>query len=153
MLILENKIPPLFVALVFCILMWWISSLSAPIELSFIFRIVLSSVIIMTGLFFCAAGIICFKRANTTVNPLQPEAASSLVSSGIYRFSRNPMYVGFALFLVSFSIYLSSPHSILGVAGFILYMNKFQIEPEERALEEIFGSAFSHYKSNVRRWL
>ena len=153
MRVLENKIPPPLVALIFAIIMWWLSSFSTAGNLNPVTRLVLSSLIVVVAIFFCLSGIISFRRAKTTVNPLKPETASSLVNSGIYRISRNPMYVGLALFLVSLSVYLSSPLSILGVIGFILYINEYQIKPEERALMDIFGAEFSIYKSKVRRWL
>ena len=107
----------------------------------------------LVGAFFCLAGVVSFRRAKTTVNPLKPEQASSLVTSGIYRWSRNPMYVGFALFLVAWAAWLASPWTLLGVAGFVLYMNRFQIGPEERALASLFGIDFNHYCASVRRWL
>ena len=107
----------------------------------------------MVGLFFCVAGAISFRRAKTTVNPLKPHTASALVDSGIYKISRNPMYVGFALMLVAWQIYLSAPLSLLGVLLFISYMTRFQIEPEEKALAKLFGSDFDLYKTRVRRWL
>ena len=150
---LENRIPPPLVALMFSFIMWWLSAFSVASDYSDIVRVSLVSLIVMVGAFFCLSGVVSFRRARTTVNPLQPEKASSLVCSGIYRFSRNPMYVGFALFLVSLAIYLSSPLSMLGVMGFILYMNEYQIKPEERVLTEIFGSEFVSYTSAVRRWL
>lgn len=153
MSVLENKIPPPVVALVFALAMWWISSISPIIDISFILRIVTSMVILTAGLFFCIAGVVSFRHAKTTVNPLKPHAASSLVVSGVYRISRNPMYVGFALFLISLAVFLSSPFSIIGVIVFVLYMNKFQIKPEEKALRKIFSTDFTVYILKIRRWL
>lgn len=151
--VLENKIPPPIVALVFALIMWLISLVSPVMDMSFMMIVIASVVIFTVGLFFCLAGLISFRCAKTTVNPLKPETASSLVRSGVYRISRNPMYVGLALFLLSISIYLSSPFSIMGVIGFIFYMNKFQIKPEEKALEKIFSIEFVAYRQRVHRWL
>jgi len=153
MSVLENKIPPPIVVLICSLSMWLISLISPLIETGFFVRVILSLAIFTVGSFFCIAGVVSFRKAKTTVNPLKPETASSLVSSGVYRISRNPMYVGLSLFLVSLSTYLSSPLSIIGVVAFIFYMNRFQIEPEERALKEIFGTDFLNYMSQVRRWL
>lgn len=153
MSVLENKIPPPIVVLICSLSMWLISLISPLIETDFFVRVILSLAIFTVGSFFCIAGVVSFRKAKTTVNPLKPETASSLVSSGVYRISRNPMYVGLSLFLVSLSTYLSSPLSIIGVVAFIFYMNRFQIEPEERALKEIFGTDFLNYMSQVRRWL
>ena len=153
MSVLENKIPPPIVVLICSLSMWLISLISPLIETGFFVRVILSLAIFTVGSFFCIAGVVSFRKAKTTVNPLKPETASSLVSSGVYRISRNPMYVGLSLFLVSLSTYLSSPLSIIGVVAFIFYMNRFQIEPEERALKEIFNTDFINYMSKVRRWL
>ncbi|CAM2950358.1 isoprenylcysteine carboxylmethyltransferase family protein [Moritella viscosa] len=153
MSILENKIPPPVITLLFAVLMWGISFITPNLTFSLALRLPLSLLIVVLGSFFCVAGVASFKKATTTVNPLKPEAASSLVNSGIYRISRNPMYVGFALFLLSWGVYLSSPWTILVIVGFVFYMNKFQIIPEERALTTIFGSEFTSYLSQVRRWL
>ncbi|WP_211705592.1 methyltransferase family protein [Moritella viscosa] len=150
---LENKIPPPVITLLFAVLMWGISFITPNLTFSLALRLPLSLLIVVLGSFFCVAGVASFKKATTTVNPLKPEAASSLVNSGIYRISRNPMYVGFALFLLSWGVYLSSPWTILVIVGFVFYMNKFQIIPEERALTTIFGSEFTSYLSQVRRWL
>ena len=106
----------------------------------------------LVGLTICLAGVWSFHRAHTTVNPLHPERASALVESGIYRYTRNPMYLGFVLILLAWALLLGSPVAILGVPGFILYMNRFQIVPEERALAALFGTAFSRYCERVRRW-
>ena len=84
---------------------------------------------------------------------MQPESASALVVSGIYRLTRNPMYLGFLLILLGWALFLSNGLAVLAVPAFVFYMNRFQIEPEERALAAIFGAEFVAYKSHVRRWL
>ena len=151
--VLKNRVPPPLVAGLFAFAMWAISFVVPTVEMNSVARLALSAATVALGIFFCLAGIVSFRSAKTTVNPLKPEAATALVSSGIYAISRNPMYVGFALFLLAWVMYLSSPWLSIGVVGFVLYMNQFQIEPEERALEAIFGSEFIHYQAKVRRWL
>ncbi|NER62664.1 isoprenylcysteine carboxylmethyltransferase family protein [Pseudomonas sp. MAFF212427] len=99
------------------------------------------------------AGVLSFRRARTTVNPLKPETASALVRSGVYRYTRNPMYLGFATVLVAWAILLAWPPALLGVLGFVVYMNLFQIGPEERALARRFGGEFAQYCNGVRRWV
>jgi protein-S-isoprenylcysteine O-methyltransferase Ste14 len=84
---------------------------------------------------------------------MKPESSSSLVVSGIYRWSRNPMYLGFLLGLLGWAIFLSNVLAFLFLPVFILYMNRFQIEPEEKALAVLFGKQFAAYKSRVRQWL
>lgn len=99
------------------------------------------------------AGKIAFGRAKTTINPLRPANASSLVTSGIYRFTRNPMYLGLLFVLVAWALYLSSALAFVGPYLFVLYIRRFQIAPEERVLAAKFGDAYSDYTSQVRRWL
>jgi len=98
-------------------------------------------------------GIIEFNRAKTTVNPTKPESASSLVRTGIYQRTRNPMYMGFLLILVGWAIAMANIVSFLVLPGFVIYMNRFQIKPEERALTLIFGEDFKAYCVETRRWI
>jgi protein-S-isoprenylcysteine O-methyltransferase Ste14 len=94
-----------------------------------------------------------FRNAETTINPMKPESSSALVASGIYRWTRNPMYLGLLWILLGWGIYLSNAPAYLVLPGFVLYMNRFQIEPEERALTRIFGPAFAAYRAHVRKWI
>jgi len=99
------------------------------------------------------AGVLAFRARKTTVNPLNPDAASTLVVDGVYRFSRNPMYLGFLLMLAGLAVYLSSPTAAILVPAFCAYINAFQVRPEERALLARFGPSFVEYKASVRRWI
>ena len=150
---LEHRVPPPLVAALFGFLMWLVSRPLPDVDAAVSWRSVASVVVLLAGVAVCLAGVLSFRHARTTVNPLKPETATSLVSSGIYRYTRNPMYLGFAVALVAWSIYLASPVSLLGVAGFVLYMNLFQIAPEEQALASLFGEDFTAYRAQVRRWL
>ncbi len=87
------------------------------------------------------------------MNPIKPGAASSLVSSGVYRFTRNPMYLGLSVTLLGWAMFLSNPLALLAVPLFVLYINRFQINPEERVLSSLFGAEYAAYKEKVRRWL
>jgi protein-S-isoprenylcysteine O-methyltransferase Ste14 len=150
---LENKIPPPLVATLFALFMWALAAVLPGVEVNDSLRLACTVGVLMLGAFCCLAGVLSFRRAKTTVNPLRPEMASALVHSGIYRLSRNPMHLGFALFLAAWAVFLAAPWALLGTLGFILYMNRWQITPEERALEALFGAEFARYKSKVRRWL
>ncbi|WP_447590625.1 methyltransferase family protein [Aquipseudomonas campi] len=150
---LENRIPPPLVATFSGLLMGLIAVLTPGIDLPTSMRIGLSVALVALGLFFCLAGLVSFRRAKTTINPLRPARASALVSSGIYRISRNPMYVGFALFLLALAAGLASAWSLIGVVGFMLFIGRFQITPEERALNGLFGDEYSAYQRRVRRWI
>jgi protein-S-isoprenylcysteine O-methyltransferase Ste14 len=112
-----------------------------------------ASALAIAGAVISAAGVYSFRRARTTVNPLRPDSTTSLVVSGVYSISRNPMYVGFVLLLAGWGIALSNFAAIIPLPLFIVYMNHFQIEPEERILAARFGQQFGDYSSRVRRWL
>ena len=150
---LEVKVPPPAVAAIVAIAMWGISLALPLLQIPTVLRLAVATVILLPGLVFSAAGVLSFRRARTTINPTKPEAASSLVSSGIYRVTRNPMYVGLLLVLVAWAVFLSSAWALLGPVAFMLYSGRFQIEPEERALSSLFGSEYAAYKATVRRWL
>jgi protein-S-isoprenylcysteine O-methyltransferase Ste14 len=105
------------------------------------------------GAALALAGVMAFRRQHTTVNPLTPNASSSVVSSGVYRLSRNPMYLGFLLALAGWAVYLSNAGAALFLPAYVAYMTQFQIKPEERALLAKFGMEFERYRSRVRRWL
>lgn len=150
---LNNKVPPVILLLFFSLIVWWISSFSALEKTNPIILQALSLSTLIIALIFSISGIVSFRFAKTTANPLKPETASSLVNTGIYRISRNPMYVGFGFFILSLSIYFASPLSLLSLIVFVLYMTEFQIKPEEKSLDDLFGEEFKSYKRNVRRWL
>lgn len=150
---LENRIPPPLVAVLFAVLMGLLARGLPGLDPGLGTSLLLALPLVMVGLLFVLAGGLAFRRAKTTVNPLKPASASALVTSGIYQYTRNPMYVGFALWLLAWGLYLASPLVLLGVLGFVLYMNRFQIYPEERALGQLFGADFAAYRQRVRRWL
>ncbi len=151
---LENRIPPPLVATLFGLLMWLAArQLPGVLELAIEWRAAVALAALLAGAGVCLAGVLSFRHARTTVNPLKPETASALVSSGVYQYTRNPMYLGFATALMAWAIFLAWPPALLGVLGFVLYMNRFQICPEERALERLFGRHFTQYCAQVRRWL
>jgi protein-S-isoprenylcysteine O-methyltransferase Ste14 len=153
MRVLELKVPPPIVALVTAVLMWLISR-SIPL-LAFVFpaRNAFTIGLVAAGFIIGILGVATFRRAKTTVNPTKPQSSSSLVSWGVYRATRNPMYLGGLLILFGWAIFLSKPIAFLFLPGYILYINLFQILPEERVLTTLFGPDFIAYKSRTRRWL
>jgi protein-S-isoprenylcysteine O-methyltransferase Ste14 len=150
---LELRIPPLLVWLGFAAAMFGVA-VAAP-GLSFGLAGSTGIALALGGLGVAAAlaGVAAFRRRGTTVNPLSPNAASSVVSSGVYRLSRNPMYLGFLLALAGWAVFLSNVGAALLLPAFVGYMTRYQIQPEERALLAKFGLEFAQYMARVRRWL
>ena len=116
-------------------------------------RIAGSLLIAACGLLIAESGVFAFRRAQTTVNPMNIEAASRLVVTGIYKHSRNPMYVGVTMILLAWGLYLAAPWAWIGPPAFALYIRRFQILPEERVMQAKFGAAYDDYRRRVRRWL
>ena len=150
---IELKIPPPIVFLIFSGIMWAISQAIPDVAISLEMKKIGFFLIILIAVATGAAGVYAFRKANTTVNPHRPDLSSSLVTSGIYRYTRNPMYLALALLLIAWAIYLSNVVSLLCVPGFIFYITRFQIIPEESKLTELFGQAFLDYQRQVRRWI
>lgn len=150
---LELKVPPLAVMVILGVLMWLAANFQAlDIPLGD-FSLWMSGVLFLLGAAFSLLGVLRFRVADTTVNPLTPDASSTLVRTGVYRISRNPMYLGFLLLLLALAAYLANLLSLLLAVCFVPYMSRFQIVPEERMLTELFGDEFEDYKATVRRWL
>ncbi|MCT8127598.1 isoprenylcysteine carboxylmethyltransferase family protein [Alishewanella sp. BS5-314] len=151
---LELKIPPLLLMLLFALGMWLLAPLTAPLSTQLaLYTTVLALCLAVTGIAVALAGVLAFRRAKTTVDPRVPQQSSSLVLVGIYRYSRNPMYLGFLLLLAAFACYLQSLLALALLPLFVLYLNQFQIKPEERFLQQKFGKDYQVYLHNVRRWL
>ena len=149
---LENRIPPPIVLLVSLIIMKLLAEIGSVMDIDFKIKLLLSSLFVLTGLVFMLAGVLRFRKAETTIDPLNPEKANQLVVEGVFCLSRNPMYLGMALIAVAWAIYLASPWSVLAVIGFVLFINRFQITPEEKAMDKLFGIQYAQYKATVRRW-
>ena len=150
---LELKIPPVPLAAVFAAAMYGVASVTPAATFAILGRAGIAVGLALLGSVMALAGVLAFRANKTTVNPLNPGAASAVVSTGVYRFSRNPMYLGFLLVLAAWAIYLSNALSALFLPAFVAYMNRFQIEPEERVLLAKFGPAFSQYMATVHRWV
>ena len=150
---LELRIPPPLVGLCVALLMWLASHAVAPFEWPFALRGVAGLSLLVAGVGLALAGVRAFAKAKTTVNPTKPAQTSSLVVTGVFRATRNPMYLGMLLVLLGWAVYLANAVAFLLVPLFVLYISRFQIVPEERVLQEKFGAEFTMYKAKVRRWL
>jgi protein-S-isoprenylcysteine O-methyltransferase Ste14 len=149
---IENKIPPPILMLVIAAAMWGVAELQTSIRIDPAWRIGLFLALNVTALVFGVGGIIAFRRARTTINPVQIERASRLVTGGIYRLTRNPMYVGLTALLATWAVWLASPWTLLGPVLFALFTHHFQILPEERVMRAKFGQEYEDYRKRVRRW-
>lgn len=150
---LELRVPPVALTLIAGLVMVVVPKLTPSLSVSIPARELVGLAVAVAGLAVCGVGVASFRRAGTTVSPLTPEASSSLVQSGIYAHTRNPMYLGFALILAGWSLFLSNLAAIAVVPIFVLWLDRYQIVPEERALAARFGGEFAQYVSRVRRWL
>ncbi len=150
---LENRVPPPLLTLIVGAVMAVSLLDPAPVELPLGWRWALA------GVFFAAAGLFgfpafaAFVTAKTTINPVDVDRASTLVTTGVYRVTRNPMYVGLTLLLCAWAAWLARPWPLIGPVAFVLFINRFQIVPEERALMAKFGDAYAVYRRSVRRRL
>ena len=150
---LELKIPPVVLVVLFALVMWLLAQLVPPVALPAVWGQVLAGIFAGAGIILALSGVLAFRRANTTVDPRVPQQSANLVIRGIYRYSRNPMYVGFLLLLMAWAFYLTSVAAFLLLPLFVLYINRFQIVPEERFLLQKFGADYQAYCETVRRWL
>lgn len=153
MLRLEHRIPPPVVGILAGGAMWVLAAFGPSLSLPPAATLAVVIALIGAGISFDIAGILAFRRARTTVNPLNPEKATALVTGGVYRITRNPMYVGIVFFLLAWAVHLGAVSAFAGPIAFMLYIARFQIRPEERALRDAFGAEFEAYSARVRRWL
>jgi protein-S-isoprenylcysteine O-methyltransferase Ste14 len=108
-------------------------------------------VLLVVGLGIFAAAVAQMRRARTTLNPRgQP---SQLVTAGVFRLSRNPIYLGNLLMILSLALWIGAPLGALVAAGFVIVVTRRFITVEEGRLRATFGSAFDDWAVRVRRWL
>jgi protein-S-isoprenylcysteine O-methyltransferase Ste14 len=150
---LEHRVPPLLLVVVFAAAMAGVTRLVPSATIIVPARLAALIFFIALGVAIAFVGVFAFHKHQTTVNPLAPDEASSLVSTGIYRVTRNPMYLGLLLILAGWCVYLGNGVAALLLPAFVAWMNRFQIGPEERALREKFGPRFTEYAATVSRWL
>lgn len=150
---LDLKVPPVVVVLAagaaMTALAWGVPGAAVAVPA----RYAIGAALAAAGSAVCAAGVSAFRRARTTVNPMTPGAAAALVDTGVYAHTRNPMYLGFAVLLGGWAVALANAASLGVLPLFVLYLDRFQVGPEERALAARFGPAFASYAARVRRWL
>ena len=148
---MQNKIPPPIVTLFFGLCIYFSRDYFFSYEYKFLD--ILSYTFFLIGLWILISAVNSFKKQSTTVNPIKIENASSLVTSGVFEYSRNPMYLGMALILLGLTLMFNMIGGTLFTILFTIFITKFQIRPEEEVMERLFGEDFLKYKQNVRMWL
>ncbi len=146
------KVPPAVIMLIFGGLMYLLDKFLPVGEFEFFGRGELAWVLLGLGTLIAVLSVAQFAFKKTTVDPLSPQKASKLVTSGLYNYSRNPMYLAMLLVLLAFGLKLGNAFNTLLAAGFVYWMNHFQIIPEEKVLLEKFGKEYSMYCKLTRRW-
>jgi protein-S-isoprenylcysteine O-methyltransferase Ste14 len=150
---LETKVPPPLVAVLTAIGMWALRTQLPSPDTAPMGDGRIAAAIAVLGVAIAVSGVIAFRRARTTTNPVHPGKASSLVRSGVYRITRNPMYLGVTIVLTGWAFGLGSAMTMIGPMLFVAYVTVFQIAPEERVLLGIFGDDYREYTRRVRRWI
>ena len=150
---LELKIPPVLIVLITAGFMWLLAAAVPGLDVALSASLPVALVLAAMGVAFALLGVLEFRSAGTTVDPRVPDQSVSLVVGGVYRISRNPMYVGFLLILTAWGVFLSNLASLMLCPVFVIYMNRFQVVPEERYMREKFGEAYRQYEAKVRRWI
>jgi len=150
---MKLKIPPVVQFLIAAIALWLIDWQFPQFAVSFVGQRALSGALGLLGLSLGVIAIAGFRRAKTTVHPMDPSQASTLVITGLYKITRNPMYLGLLLILSAISIRLGNPLNVGVLIFFIWFMTEFQIKAEEESLREKFGEDYSAYCKKVRRWI
>lgn len=150
---LALKVPPVAQVIITAAAMYGVSKMVPALTFSLNGSTALAVALGVMGLSLGIMGVTQFRIAQTTPNPQALEKVSSLVTSGVYQYSRNPMYVGLVLILLGWAFYLSHFLAFVLLPIFILYMTRFQIQPEERMMAQKFGKTYQDYLNKVRRWI
>jgi protein-S-isoprenylcysteine O-methyltransferase Ste14 len=148
---METKIPPPVVTLIFGFAIYLSRKIFPEIEIQY--ASFFGMFLLLLGFFILISAVKLFRNDKTTVNPLSPEQATKLVTNGIFKISRNPMYLGMAVILASVAVFFNIIGGIILMALFCLYITKFQIIPEEKAMKELFAQDFEQYMKATRRWI
>jgi protein-S-isoprenylcysteine O-methyltransferase Ste14 len=150
---MKPRVPPPIIWLLAAVLMWVLHPWMPLAQLLMRPWNRLALLPAAAGIGIILAANVRFRRAQTTINPLRPELASSLVTHGIYAVTRNPMYLGLTLLLTAWALWLGTLSPWIPAALFPIIITVFQIVPEERALEGLFGQPYRDYRKRVARWI
>lgn len=148
-----SRLPPPVIGLLTGLALWALARAVPGLSFDFPGQKLLALGLAGTGFLIELVAVGAFFRARTTVNPLAPERATHLVTGGLYRISRNPMYLGLLLVLSGWAVWLGNPLGVVLLAVFVWALNTLQIKPEETALRAAFGADYDAYCQKVRRWI
>ncbi|NJB71993.1 protein-S-isoprenylcysteine O-methyltransferase Ste14 [Saonia flava] len=149
---MKLKIPPVIIVLLFGTVMYLLARFLPVGNFDFFGKHYLMLGLLVLAMLLALTSLIQFYRSKTTVNPISPSKVSTLVTNGIFQYSRNPMYLALLLVLLVWGLWLGNAFNTIVAAGFVYYMNAFQIKPEEEVLSNLFGSEYKQYCTLVRRW-
>lgn len=150
---LELKVPPVLLIVLLGVTMSGAEQLFPEFQIMVPGAYFLALGFALGGASVALMGVVEFRKAQTTVDPRNPQKSANLVVAGIYRRSRNPMYLGFLLLLSAWAVYLANPLGFFALPFYVAYMNRFQIRPEERFMLQKFGEQYQAYMAQVRRWI
>ncbi|MBP6218181.1 MAG: isoprenylcysteine carboxylmethyltransferase family protein [Oligoflexales bacterium] len=150
---MHYRLPPVLQTLLAAGFMYVLARRVPVIENLNSYLVIVSFVLWFIASVLISSSIFSFLKKGTTVNPMSLHETQSLVVSGLYRYTRNPMYLGFLILLVSFAFFLNALSPFLVIPLFVFCIQKTQIELEEVFLAEKFGESYLQYKQKVKRWL
>lgn len=150
---LELKVPPVAIFLVCIAVMFWFHSLDTVFAVGLPLPMFVFVICFIAAGYFGLNGIFEFKKAKTSVHPVDIHKTTTVVATGVYKWTRNPMYLGLLLLLFGLGYWQQNLLCLTVCIGFVSYMNRFQIKPEEAHLSEKFGKDYTDYKNQVRRWI
>ena len=153
MRLLELKVPPPILALLLAGAMWGVSQHEPQIAIPAGVRRSVALLLALVGASFDVLGLLAFRRSRTTVDPFKPHRASAFVANGVYKVTRNPMYLGLTFLLLGWAVFLGSPWPFLAPVLFVPFVDRFQVRPEEEAMARLFGESYAAYTAEVPRWL
>ena len=148
---MNNKIPPPIVTLTSGLAIYFSRNLLPNYH--GIILDVFSVLLLICGIIIIRTAVLSFNKHQTTINPLNLTKTSTLVNTGIFKYTRNPMYLGMVFILLSIALKFNIYGGLIVILLFFFFITKFQIIPEEKAMEKPFGKKFKNYKKTTKRWL
>lgn len=150
---MNARLPPPLVVLALGAMMWGVNQALPVGQFQLELRQPVAIMLLLVGLSLALAAVVAFVQSGTTINPMRPARATTLITHGVFRVSRNPIYLGDLLILAAWAVWLGNLINLIFLVAFVWIINRYQIAVEERALAELFGQRYLDYCAAVRRWL